>query len=137
VVIDTGCGYLFVLHRTHLEQWLQPVTDGFLQDKLTIGSVYQRPAERFRAAVWIYRNVPGQFDVIDPAVPPVRLDVSDRDGMIVSEFTDTPPGTSSAGAPVTIARPRLPLIGMPLLKQSNLVLMVDAGRSIAKLRQRV
>ena len=137
VVIDTGCGYPFVLHRTHLDQWLRPAVDGCLQDKLTPGSVYQRPAERFRAAIWMYRNVPGRFDLIDPAAPPVRLDVSDREGIIASEFSDTVPAIVQGRSPVIVARPRPPLLGMPLLKQNNLVLMVDAGRSLAKLRQRV
>jgi hypothetical protein len=135
-VLDTGCGYPFVLHEMHWRNWVGPITQYL--GELPTGRVYGHPALRRRASLWIYPNRPDDFAEILPGRDPARLEIEDRIGVTISNVLEEAPTTAAdvgRRQQPTLARPRLPLIGLPALKLNNLILTVDAGRGHVRLRR--
>ena len=133
-VVDTGCGYPLVLHQTHWTNWVG-MERARLQ-RLPDGSVYRRPAKRYDADVWIFRNRPDDYSDILPELKPFRLELDDTAGVTVSDVDETARfGIGEGIRGTSTPMPRLPLIGLPALELNHLILTVDAGRRLVRLRQ--
>lgn len=112
-VLDTGLNQSFALTESHLEQWL-----GFKAAQLRVwgSTVVMGQSVLLREAkVGIHPNVPGQAAIA--AKEPFAL--STREAILV--FPAGP-------------YPRLPLLGLRALVDSNLRLSVDGSRKLVQLR---
>ena len=85
-ILDTGCAFPFVMHETHWNDWVGPIRQ--FMGELPDGRVFGKPARRRRASVWVYSNRPGEFAEVVADRAPIRLEVEDKIGVIISNVME-------------------------------------------------
>lgn len=117
-VLDTGNTYDFYLNEHHLENWAG--IRRVLLPELGRRHVNQQVVTCHAADVWIYSNEPGS-QKRRQGTPPFRLYV--RSGIAVAR--------QQGDKPIT---PRLPLLGLPALRNNGLDFWFDSQATHCYLR---
>ena len=109
-ILDTGFSHNLAIRAEELEAWAG--LDARLLPVLGRARLNGIPVQLLAAHLWLYRNQPGQRDVVRPDTP-FRLELFQ--GIAVY-----PRGAPNA--------PRLPLLGLRALRQANLHLWINCRK---------
>jgi hypothetical protein len=127
VVIDTGFSGTFAIGPNQLARWAGIAWNTLLVDP-TLNLEYNRvPVPHRRADLWMYPNLPGERDQLDPLLPPFHLRL---DGGIAVYGDGVQVGVR---ATAQLVAPRLPLLGLRAFIASRARLSVDAGTRLVDL----
>lgn len=109
-ILDTGHSHNFSINAQHLQDWAQREPQELKQ--LGIALVNQQPVTLRQCPLALWRNVPGQRDLLKLANPEI---LQLPDGIAVHESANP-------------YAPRLPLLGMRALVRNRLRVVIDGSR---------
>ena len=116
-ILDTGCNHSFVIGERQLIEWAG-IHRGLLRG-LGPTRLHGQPVPQLAANVWLHPNQFGHRDEFS-AQPPYLL--------------ETNPGIAVVPASEGEVHPRLPLLGLPVLRWNHLQVSLDGDRSLMTIR---